>query len=102
MLLEAMSLRLPRRDDGSARSEEHTSELQSLRHLVCRLLLEKKKNRRVKSENRYIAQFRLEAERGVCQLAVGSDAVKVRRSSQEHHPRTRARVPSLRRMYNQP
>src|SRR5262245_63444420 len=30
------------------RSEEHTSELQSLRHLVCRLLLEKKK----KSTNR--------------------------------------------------
>src|SRR5262245_63559717 len=29
----------------SARSEEHTSELQSLRHLVCRLLLEKKKQR---------------------------------------------------------
>src|SRR5437899_9345156 len=29
-----------------ARSEEHTSELQSLRHLVCRLLLEKKKARR--------------------------------------------------------
>src|SRR5205814_10550155 len=28
------------------RSEEHTSELQSLRHLVCRLLLEKKKTRR--------------------------------------------------------
>src|SRR5258705_6094275 len=28
-----------------ARSEEHTSELQSLRHLVCRLLLEKKKKR---------------------------------------------------------
>src|SRR5262245_62945530 len=27
----------------SVRSEEHTSELQSLRHLVCRLLLEKKK-----------------------------------------------------------
>src|SRR5262245_63855949 len=26
------------------RSEEHTSELQSLRHLVCRLLLEKEKN----------------------------------------------------------
>src|SRR5262245_62738689 len=26
---------------GSVRSEEHTSELQSLRHLVCRLLLEK-------------------------------------------------------------
>src|SRR5437899_6835863 len=27
------------------RSEEHTSELQSLRHLVCRLLLEKKKQK---------------------------------------------------------
>src|SRR5205814_5073082 len=27
----------------ATRSEEHTSELQSLRHLVCRLLLEKKK-----------------------------------------------------------
>src|ERR1035438_1500433 len=27
---------------GYGRSEEHTSELQSLRHLVCRLLLEKK------------------------------------------------------------
>src|SRR5262245_65137747 len=34
-----------RRDAAAilTRSEEHTSELQSLRHLVCRLLLEKKK-----------------------------------------------------------
>src|SRR5215472_19194100 len=32
------------RGDAS-RSEEHTSELQSLRHLVCRLLLEKKKQK---------------------------------------------------------
>src|SRR5262245_62620687 len=31
------------------RSEEHTSELQSLRHLVCRLLLEKKKNKELKT-----------------------------------------------------
>src|SRR5262245_62510895 len=30
-------------DERDVRSEEHTSELQSLRHLVCRLLLEKKK-----------------------------------------------------------
>src|SRR5438045_8235277 len=30
---------------GKERSEEHTSELQSLRNLVCRLLLEKKNNR---------------------------------------------------------
>src|SRR2546425_8942235 len=29
--------------DGEVRSEEHTSELQSLAYLVCRLLLEKKK-----------------------------------------------------------
>src|SRR5205814_6548293 len=29
--------------EAGVRSEEHTSELQSLRHLVCRLLLEKKK-----------------------------------------------------------
>src|SRR5947199_5114219 len=32
------------------RSEEHTSELQSLRHLVCRLLLEKKKTASTASE----------------------------------------------------
>src|SRR2546425_9306216 len=30
---------------GDNRSEEHTSELQSLAYLVCRLLLEKKKNK---------------------------------------------------------
>src|SRR5262245_64429958 len=34
------------------RSEEHTSELQSLRHLVCRLLLEKKKNKQKSTQNR--------------------------------------------------
>src|SRR5690349_23614261 len=32
------------RDPAAWRSEEHTSELQSRRDLVCRLLLEKKKN----------------------------------------------------------
>src|SRR5437899_8339762 len=31
---------------ASSRSEEHTSELQSLRHLVCRLLLEKKNGKK--------------------------------------------------------
>src|SRR5262245_65187711 len=35
--------------EGSTRSEEHTSELQSLRHLVCRLLLEKKKKKHKKA-----------------------------------------------------
>src|SRR5205823_12775802 len=33
----------PARRTGRGRSEEHTSELQSLAYLVCRLLLEKKK-----------------------------------------------------------
>src|SRR5947208_14733661 len=33
--------------DAARRSEEHTSELQSPDHLVCRLLLEKKKNHNV-------------------------------------------------------
>src|SRR5437899_9491416 len=35
---------------AASRSEEHTSELQSLRHLVCRLLLEKKKKKTVNKE----------------------------------------------------
>src|SRR5690348_17758891 len=35
-----------------SRSEEHTSELQSPVHLVCRLLLEKKKNKKITIPNR--------------------------------------------------
>src|SRR5436853_5408242 len=42
-----MSLFL-QRNKRDMRSEEHTSELQSLRHLVCRLLLEKKKKKKEK------------------------------------------------------
>src|SRR2546422_2594681 len=45
----APSLRRPQRNAGKtsrARSEEHTSELQSRLHLVCRLLLEKKKKKK--------------------------------------------------------
>src|SRR5438093_4534682 len=41
------------------RSEEHTSELQSLTNLVCRLLLEKKKKTRAKAED---ASYRLAAQ----------------------------------------
>src|SRR3989441_4080920 len=33
--------------EGDERSEEHTSELQSLAYLVCRLLLEKKKKKKM-------------------------------------------------------
>src|SRR5690349_23937005 len=37
-------------EDVEARSEEHTSELQSRRDLVCRLLLEKKKKKKEAAE----------------------------------------------------
>src|SRR2546422_3962572 len=39
------------RATANCRSEEHTSELQSRLHLVCRLLLEKKKNRNLQLEH---------------------------------------------------
>src|SRR5262245_66327127 len=38
---------------NQTRSEEHTSELQSLRHLVCRLLLEKKKKTGTRSTTKH-------------------------------------------------
>src|SRR2546425_3738897 len=40
---DAVIVSAPPRDHEGVRSEEHTSELQSLAYLVCRLLLEKKK-----------------------------------------------------------
>src|SRR2546426_8677520 len=44
-IADRSAARSPRRSNGdSCRSEEHTSELQSPCNLVCRLLLEKKKN----------------------------------------------------------
>src|SRR5258705_8573837 len=42
-ILAALRQAGQRENADRQRSEEHTSELQSLRHLVCRLLLEKKK-----------------------------------------------------------
>src|SRR5207253_7370705 len=45
-------------DPRSRRSEEHTSELQSRGHLVCRLLLEKKKNRHCRQSHQVNSQFR--------------------------------------------
>src|SRR5438445_2014797 len=39
-------------DSRRARSEEHTSELQSRQYLVCRLLLEKKKNHKTLDSRR--------------------------------------------------
>src|ERR1035438_10832342 len=56
-----------KRLDGQAseiteyRSEEHTSELQSLRHLVCRLLLEKKK-KKIKSTDHNLHKLEADSE----------------------------------------
>src|SRR5690349_23127410 len=47
--------RLP--DSPRGRSEEHTSELQSRRDLVCRLLLEKKKKATTQSHNASLLQY---------------------------------------------
>src|SRR2546425_9781567 len=46
------------------RSEEHTSELQSLAYLVCRLLLEKKKKKRVST-----------ADHATCSLVSSADSI---------------------------
>src|SRR2546422_4191280 len=45
------------------RSEEHTSELQSRLHLVCRLLLEKKKNKQLGSVSEETYEQRLRCQR---------------------------------------
>src|SRR5438874_9067566 len=51
ILLRDLRMRRGKRSGQLARSEEHTSELQSRRDLVCRLLLEKKKRRRKKRKS---------------------------------------------------
>src|SRR2546422_2657481 len=43
--------------NASTRSEEHTSELQSRLHLVCRLLLEKKKQKHTQKPESPITQY---------------------------------------------
>src|SRR2546430_5078188 len=54
-----------------ARSEEHTSELQSQSNLVCRLLLEKKNNRSRPSVRRAAATYRVRPRVG----SVSSDSL---------------------------
>src|SRR3989442_2264393 len=44
-------------EHGIDRSEEHTSELQSRPHLVCRLLLEKKKKKQIRHAYVYMKQM---------------------------------------------
>src|SRR2546429_1374967 len=50
---------------SSSRSEEHTSELQSRLHLVCRLLLEKKKKNICRCVIEYKARLRIIVSLGV-------------------------------------
>src|SRR5258707_5966036 len=56
----------------AARSEEHTSELQSRQYLVCRLLLEKKKKR---SEPCQITASRLSTEEHINAMRQGASDV---------------------------
>src|SRR5205823_10330976 len=57
-LLHEMLPAIEQRYGESPRSEEHTSELQSLAYLVCRLLLEKKKERRAPGDDLHAARDR--------------------------------------------
>src|SRR5688572_30979860 len=49
--------------EAGARSEEHTSELQSQSNLVCRLLLEKKKKKKKKIKRNQIQQHNINKKR---------------------------------------
>src|SRR2546430_3514927 len=70
----------------AARSEEHTSELQSQSNLVCRLLLEKKKNRACRRRH----------QSDVCavDLLDYPDAVAVSAERGAEEPACRAHVPT--------
>src|SRR5438093_10081547 len=59
-LRKFVEIALNRRDKRWQRSEEHTSELQSLTNLVCRLLLEKKKTKQ--SDPRPVYRIRDESD----------------------------------------
>src|SRR2546429_3827350 len=63
-------------DAGGQRSEEHTSELQSRLHLVCRLLLEKKKQYLNLSSSEDFVSDRLH----VALLPLPSDTTRYQRS----------------------
>src|SRR2546422_2295160 len=53
---------------GTDRSEEHTSELQSRLHLVCRLLLEKKKKSRLEETTREQRDCHQDGKYGGCEI----------------------------------
>src|SRR5690349_23081671 len=62
--IERQRIRAERATPGAdkQRSEEHTSELQSRRDLVCRLLLEKKKKKKKKKKNKKNKKKKKEAQ----------------------------------------
>src|SRR5258707_11671517 len=55
----------------ATRSEEHTSELQSRQYLVCRLLLEKKKNKRKNQSGEYLMGADPAKGKGACKTNEG-------------------------------
>src|SRR6266511_527984 len=71
-----------------ARSEEHTSELQSRENLVCRLLLEKKKKTRSLRRRRIASGI---ARHPRCDAVQGNDPVQGNRN-RAHHARLRVRL----------
>src|SRR5947199_1094281 len=85
----------PDGEGGGVRSEEHTSELQSLRHLVCRLLLEKKKN--IWSETTYICR-----QGPTCSCRTSSPTWYARRRSGRLPRAARSRHPGAHRSLSTP
>src|SRR3989442_3209558 len=71
----------------TSRSEEHTSELQSRPHLVCRLLLEKKKKKQAKAGRQIINAFETEmADIIVFDILVNMQDIRIK-CREEHHIR---------------
>src|SRR5256885_11984093 len=65
----------PPRPCGDGRSEEHTSELQSPCNLVCRLLLEKKKNSTDVTVE--AIEWAVDNELAICNISLGSTLVSI-------------------------
>src|SRR5262245_63299569 len=105
LVLQSLLLIIPERPQQkykTRRSEEHTSKLQSLRHLVCHLLLEKKKHRGRQAEPFRRRGLNTTADRRRPSSAHGhEDAARVlphdgRRRLRAAHTRHRRRTTTLR------
>src|SRR5258707_5448403 len=69
-----------RRSEQHSRSEEHTSELQSRQYLVCRLLLEKKKNKRLVTMCVTTRRLQMESAPGSCAPSI-TDCTRFRQNT---------------------